>query len=89
VLAVSGGRDAAPPLAIVDAVAELEKAGAEFDLAQSSLREASSRDTAARNRLNQAQKKVDEVVAAFRKAAPRDTDWARKEQSVAVIKEVK
>ncbi len=67
------------PPTLVEAVADLEKANAEFGLAHDRLREASSGETAARNRLNQAQRKVDDAVIALKKAAPRDTDWRERE----------
>lgn len=34
-------------------------------------------ETDCRNRLNQAQKKVDELIATLKKQAPRDSDWKR------------
>jgi hypothetical protein len=34
-------------------------------------------ETDARNKVNEAQKHFDELVALVRKSAPRDTDWTR------------
>ena len=44
---------------------------------------ARSASIAARNRLNAAQKAFDAYVEKMRKAAPRDSDWARRLQKVA------
>jgi hypothetical protein len=38
---------------------------------------ASSEATRALNAFNEATKQFDEITTAFRKSAPRDTDWAR------------
>lgn len=39
--------------------------------------QARSAAVAARNELNEAQKKLDRALAEFRKGAPRDSDWHR------------
>ena len=60
-----------------DALRELEGATKEHEEAQRITGEARSRETAAVNRLNAAQKRVDEFVAGMKKSAPRDSDWGR------------
>lgn len=56
---------------------ELEKAVKRFDDCEREESQARSRTTSARNDVNQLQKQIDSVLAAMRKAAPRDTDWKR------------
>ena len=60
-----------------DALRELEGATQEHKEAQRITGEARSRETAAVNRLNAAQKRVDELVAGMKKGAPRNSDWGR------------
>ncbi len=77
-MAAVGGdavREAAIQLA--DAMAKLAAATQDYESARERERLASSEETAAHNRLNQAQRKVDEVLAGLKKIAPRDTDWTR------------
>jgi hypothetical protein len=60
-----------------DALRELEGATKEYEDAQRITGEARSRETAAVNRLNAVQKRVDGLVNGMKKAAPRDSDWGR------------
>ena len=63
---------------------EMDHAIVELANAQDSLAQAASRIVMARteeteclNRVNKAQKKLDELVGALKKQAPRDSDWHR------------
>ena len=58
-----------------DALRELEGATKEHEEAQRITGAARSHETVAVNRLNAAQKRVDELVAGMKKGAPRDSDW--------------
>jgi len=40
--------------------------------------EARNRETTCLNRVNEAQKKIDELIVTLKKEAPRDSDWNRK-----------
>lgn len=62
---------------IVDAATKLSIARSDFESADIAYRRISSERTAATNRLNDAQKAFDAVVAEMRKEAPRDSDWKR------------
>ena len=66
-----------PEGSMSDALRELESATKEHEDAQRITGEARSRETDAVNRLNAAQKRVDELVAGMKKGAPRDSDWGR------------
>lgn len=62
-------------LALNDASNKLQEAISLFESADETYRSASRERTAATNRLNDAQKKFDEVVGEIRKAAPRESNW--------------
>lgn len=62
---------------VADLFSELEKATEEHKDAERAESQARSVLTAATNRLNAAQKAVDEHMAKLRKAAPWNTDWKR------------
>jgi exonuclease VII small subunit len=61
-------------LAAFDAVRDATESWQE---ASERAKKASREETNCRNRLNEAQKKLDEVVGAMKKDAPRDSDWKR------------
>lgn len=74
------GRDERPR----DLASELAAAGAElagffaaFQKADTELAHAKNIATDALNRVNQAQKKIDAIVAEMKRTAPRDSDWRR------------
>jgi hypothetical protein len=54
---------------------ELDVAIAEMDAAETAYRSASSRQTAATNRLNGAQKAIDTAMNKLKAEAARGTDW--------------
>lgn len=56
---------------------DLRAAEIEHDGATQELAAARSKETAARNRLNQAQKRFDYAVESIKARAPRDSDWGR------------
>lgn len=56
---------------------ELEECQQKFEEAERNFGDASRRKADALNYLNHAQKAFDEAVAAIRKGAHRETDWAR------------
>ena len=58
-----------------DAAAAVVEAKDELDLKKSAAREASRAETEATNRLNDAQKKFDAILASFKKES--SGDWAR------------
>lgn len=60
-----------------DALRELEGATKEHEDAQRITGEAQRRETAAVNRLNAAQKRVDNLVNEMKQSASRDSDWGR------------
>lgn len=63
---------------LYDAVAELATLGDQLDLATRRLAEARAHETAAMNRVNEAQKRFDELVALTKKTtASPGSDWAR------------
>lgn len=62
---------------IVEAANKLAMARSEFESADVAYQRASRDRTTATNRLNEAQKAFDAVVAEMRKDAPRDSDWKR------------
>lgn len=63
---------------LYDAVAELATLGDQLHRATRRLDDARREETAAINRVNEAQKKFDELVALTKKTtAPSGTDWAR------------
>lgn len=68
------------PATLADAVAaaakKVEEAQAAYDEAAAAERAASSRETQARNNLNNAQKAFDAAVSKLREAAPRQSDWS-------------
>lgn len=62
---------------LANAVAAVACAQDELEDAARKTSEARSRETDARNKVNQAQKHFDALVAEVKKSAPRDTDWRR------------
>lgn len=60
-----------------EAFVELNRANEDYAQCDRLLDEARSRHTSALSRVNRAQKQFDELVAAVKEAAPRDTDWKR------------
>jgi anti-sigma-K factor RskA len=60
---------------LANAVADLAVAGDFHAQKASQARQASSEETDALNRVNEAQKKFDELVAMVKKEAPRASDW--------------
>jgi hypothetical protein len=71
-----GGRSHAAS-SIAEALEELSSATEDYDLAKLHAETARREERNALNRLNNAQKKVDEITEAFRKGAPRGSDWNR------------
>lgn len=69
--------DAKPKVSFSDLLAEHAKALSEFENAQRSLQTAHSRETAALNKLNAAQRALDAAMDDIRKHAPRQSDWKR------------
>ena len=63
--------------AIVSALDELHLAQDSYRELEAEQRQASSRATAALNRLNTAQKRVDEHLNRLKENAPTSTDWKR------------
>lgn len=59
------------------ALIELNQATEEHKEAERITAEARSLECTALNRLNSAQKRVDELVNGMKKSAPRDSDWGR------------
>lgn len=71
--------------AVERALAELDAAHAHHAECEAENRATSSRLTSAVNRLNQAQKTVDEQIARLKKErAPWNTDWSSRTKGVAV-----
>lgn len=62
---------------LADAVAACATANDLLVSRQAILAEAKRAETDAINRVNEAQKQFDELVALVKKEAPRDTDWQR------------
>jgi len=62
------------------ALAELAAAQATLEDAQRATAEARNAECACLNRVNAAQKEVDELVAAIKAKASRDSDWGRARQ---------
>jgi len=62
---------------LTEAVKELEEASRLLIDCQSATSVARGRETDALNRVNQAQKRVDGILADAKKAAPHGTDWRR------------
>ncbi len=60
---------------ISDALAELKSAGDELTRAQERTAQARSTETGALNRVNRAQKRVDELISKLKQEAVRDTSW--------------
>jgi exonuclease VII small subunit len=58
-----------------DAMQEYAEANDALAAATKDMQSASARETAARNRVNNAQKKLDAILAEMRKQAPRGSDW--------------
>lgn len=63
--------------ALQDLITEYQNARAEFENAQRTTSMARNHETEALNRMNAAQKKIDETVAELRKGAPRESGWKR------------
>ena len=62
---------------IEQALAELAAAHAALEDAARALQQARSEETACMNRVNKAQKEVDDLIASVKAKAPRDTNWGR------------
>lgn len=62
---------------IDEAICEFANASDQLAMARVRLGEARALETDCINRVNKAQKRVDELVAGIKKQAPRDTDWHR------------
>ena len=62
---------------LAEAAQALSEATDSYNRTDQRYREASSDRTNAANRLNEAQKKFDAVIADMKKSAPRDSDWNR------------
>jgi len=60
-----------------EALAELLAAQQHHEETAQAARVASSNAVSACNRLNIAQKKIDELIAALKKSSPNGSDWAR------------
>lgn len=63
--------------ALADAMTEYHDAREALVRAEGEARAASMKETAARNRVNDAQKKIDTILDELRKSAPRDSNWQR------------
>lgn len=63
--------------ALADAGRQLEIATLEFEKARLETARARNVETDALNRLNQAQKNLDDLVAEIRKTSPAGSDWKR------------
>ena len=59
------------------AIIDLAEANGRLAMAEDNLREAQHSETAALNSVNQAQKRIDELMAGLKKSASRKTDWRR------------
>ena len=59
------------------ALIELNQATEEHKETERITEAARSRECTALNRLNAAQKRVDDLVSVMKKGAPRDSDWGR------------
>ena len=64
-----------------EALDELSNVTDELVAASRAAAEARSREISCINRVNSAQKKVDELVAALKAQAPGGSDWARQRQA--------
>lgn len=62
---------------LANAVAAVAAAQDEFELMRARTEDARRDETRALNRVNEAQKNFDALVAEVKKSAPRDTDWRR------------
>lgn len=62
---------------IEQALAELAAAHAALDDAARATSQARSAETTCMNRVNKAQKEVDDLISAVKAKAPRDTNWGR------------
>ena len=69
--------DAYTQKTLADLACDVAKATTALADAERETSFARSRETSARNDLNAAQRAFDAAVAEVRKAAPRDSDWAR------------
>lgn len=63
---------------LAEVIGELYSAKGAYQRADHRYRDASKDHTSALNRLNDAQKRFDAVVADMKKAAPRDSDWQQR-----------
>ena len=66
---------------------DVELATGEYIEAKEESSAASSRTTAAINKLNQVQKSFDAALAELRKGAPRGSDWGQRGSTMASVKE--
>lgn len=64
-----------------EALDELSNATDELKAASRAVAEARSREISCVNRINSAQKKVDDLVAALKAQSPGGSDWARQRQA--------
>ena len=65
---------------IDDAIVAFANAKDHLDATRITLSRARNQETDAINRVNEAQKKLDELIAVLKKEAPRDTDWANQQR---------
>jgi uncharacterized protein with PIN domain len=66
---------------LANAVAAVASAQDHLEQMCARTRTAEREETAARNKVNEAQKHFDALVAMVKKSAPRDTDWRRPQAS--------
>lgn len=60
------------------AIVELAIAGDVLEIASTRVQQARQAETSAINRVNNAQKRIDELVTCIKNSAPRNTDWRSK-----------
>lgn len=65
------------PLSLEALETNLREANAALENAERETSMARACESVARNRVNDCQKKLDAAIADLKKAAPRDTNWAR------------
>lgn len=73
---------------LIKAFDEYEQAVEAHADAEQRARAAICTETDARNRLNQAQKKIDGMIAEMRKAAPDASDWRRDQRVVHAVRDM-
>ncbi len=63
---------------MADAVSAFAAANDNLETARCYLSDARRQETDAIDRVNETQKKLDELIAVLKKEAPRDTDWSNR-----------